>query len=388
MSLFAYFPGNYVWNLSVNIAMIMGAEIGEIDEMCRPLVDVASRGDDEGTRQFLEAWSGMAEKLARQAAEDEARGRRLSAGRKLRRAAIYYMIAERMQAHGAAGRLETYRKLLDSFSRSVALTGENCARVEIPYDGGVLPAYFVRAKGVDGPAPILVHVNGLDSCKEMLYLPAFGPAGLAERGISSLCLDQPGTGEPLRLHGMKAVHNSEAWASRVVDWLETRADVDARRIGIWGISLGGYFAPRAVAFEPRFALGCVFGANHDWYEVNVRRLRREGDRPVPHYWDHCRWVWGGDTIDEFMQIASKVRLDGVLGRIRVPFLVTHGANDRQIPLEFAHASFDQMVNSPKRELKIFDRETGSAEHAGADSQSYGSDYIYDWVAETFAEMGR
>ncbi|MDP3895580.1 MAG: prolyl oligopeptidase family serine peptidase [Mesorhizobium sp.] len=386
--MFAYFPGNYVWNLSVNIAMIMGAEIGEIDEMCRPLVDVASRGDDEGTRQFLEAWSGMAEKLARQAAEDEARGRRLSAGRKLRRAAIYYMIAERMQAHGAAGRLETYRKLLDSFSRSVALTGENCARVEIPYDGGVLPAYFVRAKGVDGPAPILVHVNGLDSCKEMLYLPAFGPAGLAERGISSLCLDQPGTGEPLRLHGMKAVHNSEAWASRVVDWLETRADVDARRIGIWGISLGGYFAPRAVAFEPRFALGCVFGANHDWYEVNVRRLRREGDRPVPHYWDHCRWVWGGDTIDEFMQIASKVRLDGVLGRIRVPFLVTHGANDRQIPLEFAHASFDQMVNSPKRELKIFDRETGSAEHAGADSQSYGSDYIYDWVAETFAEMGR
>lgn len=388
MSLFAYFPGNYVWNLSVNIAMIMGAEIGEIDEMCRPLVDVASRGDDEGTRQFLAAWSGMADKLARQAAEDEARGRRLSAGRKLRRAAIYYMIAERMQAHGAVERLTTYRKLLDSFARSVALTGENCERVEIPYNGGVLPAYFVRAKHVDGPAPVLVHVNGLDSCKEMLYLPTFGPAGLAERGISSLCLDQPGTGESLRLHGMKAVYNSEAWASKVVDWLETRPNVDARRIGLWGISLGGYFAPRAVAFEPRFSLGCVFGANHDWYEVNVRRLRREGDRPVPHYWDHCRWVWGGETIDEFMQIASKVRLDGMLDRIRVPFLVTHGANDRQIPLEFAHASFDQLVNSPKRELKIFDRETGSAEHAGADSQSYGSDYIYDWVAETFAEMAR
>lgn len=388
MSLFAYFPGNYVWNLSVNIAMIMGAEIGEIDEMCRPLVDVASHGDDDGTRQFLAAWSGMADKLARQAAEDEARGRKLSAGRKLRRAAIYYMIAERMQAHGAAGRLETYRKLLDSFARSVALTGENCERVEIPYDGGVLPAYFVRAKHVDGPAPVLVHVNGLDSCKEMLYLPAFGPAGLAERGISSLCLDQPGTGEPLRLQGMKAVYNSEAWASRVVDWLETRADVDARRVGLWGISLGGYFAPRAVAFEPRFALGCVFGANHDWYEVNVRRLRREGDRPVPHYWDHCRWVWGGETIDEFMQIASNVRLDGILDRIRVPFLVTHGANDRQIAVEFAHASYEQLVNSPKRELKIFDRETGSAEHAGADSQSYGSDYIYDWVAETFAEMAR
>jgi dienelactone hydrolase len=388
MSLFTYFPGNYVWNLSVSIAMIMGAEIGEIDEMCRPLIDAASLGDDAGTRQFLAAWSNMADKLARQASEDEARGGKLSAGRKLRRAAIYYMIAERMQAHGATGRAETYRNLLDSFSRSMALTGENCERVEIPYEGAALPAYYVKAKGVDGPSPVLVHVNGLDSCKEMLYLPAFGPAGLAERGISSLCLDQPGTGEPLRLHGMKAVHNSEVWASKVVDWLETRAQVDPRRIGLWGISLGGYFTPRALAFEPRFALGCVFGANHDWYEVNIRRLKREGDRPVPHYWDHCRWVWGGDTIDEFMQIASKVRLDGVLDRIRVPFLVTHGANDRQIPIEFAHATFGQLVNSPKRELKIFDRETGSAEHAGADSQSYGSDYIYDWVAETFAEMAR
>jgi dienelactone hydrolase len=388
MSLFAYFPGNYVWNLSINIAMIMGAEIGEIDEMCRPLVEIAGRGDDEGTRQFLAAWTGMADKLSTQAEADFERGRTLSASRKLRRAAIYYMIAERMQAHGAPGRMETYRKLLASFARSIALSGENCERVEIPYEGNVLAGYLVRAKGVEGPAPILVHVNGLDSCKEMLYLPPFGPAGLAERGISSLCIDQPGTGEALRLHGMKAVYNSEAWASKLVDWLETRPEVDARRIGLWGISLGGYFCPRAVAFEPRFALGCVFGANHDWHEVNLRRLRREGDRPVPHYWDHCRWAWGGDSIDEFMQIAGKVRLDGVLDRIKVPFLVTHGANDRQIALEFAHATYDQLVNSPKRELKIFDRETGSAEHAGADSQSYGSDYIYDWVAETFAEMPR
>jgi dienelactone hydrolase len=388
MSLFQYFTGNYVWNLSVNIAMIMGAEIGEIDEMCRPLAEVAGRGDDEGTRQFLAAWSSMADKLSAQADEDVSRARSLSGARKLRRAAIYYMIAERMQAHGAPGRTETYRKFLDSFTRSIALSGENCERVEIPYEGGTIPGYFVRAKGGVGPAPVLVHVNGLDSCKEMLYLPGFGPAGLAERGISSLCIDQPGTGETLRLQGMKAIYNSEKWAAKVVDWLETRSEVDARRIGLWGISLGGYFCPRAVAFEPRFALGCVFGANHDWYEVNLRRLKREGDRPVPHYWDHCRWVWGGETIDEFMEIASKVRLDGVLDRIKVPFLVTHGANDRQIPVEFANATYSQLVNSPKRELKIFDKDTGSAEHAGADSQSYGSDYIYDWVAETFAELGR
>ncbi|MDO6965327.1 alpha/beta hydrolase family protein [Rhizobium alvei] len=384
--MFFYFPNNYVWNLSVNIAMIMGAEIGEIDEMCKPLVEISTRGDDEGTQAFLAAWNAMADKLVAQADEDMRLNRRFSAARKHKRASIYYMIAERMQAHGFAPRLQTYRKMLDSFSKFVELNGENCQRVEIPYDGGVISGYLTLAPATaDGPAPILVHVNGLDSCKEMLYLPG-APEGLARRGVSSLCIDQPGTGEALRLHDMKAVYNSERWASKVVDWLEARDDVDPSRIGLWGISLGGYYCPRAVAMEPRFALGVVFGANHNWAEVQEKRLRREGDRPVPHYWEHVRWVFGGETIDEFMSIASNMHLNGILDRVRVPFLVTHGINDRQISLDYAHQTYDQLVNSPKKELKIFDRETGCIEHAGADTQTYGTDYINDWVAETFAEI--
>jgi pimeloyl-ACP methyl ester carboxylesterase len=382
--MFAYFPKNYVWSLSVNIAMIMGGEIGEIDEMCKPLLDVAVQGDDAGTRQFLGAWRAMADKLVAQAQEDKARSRGLSAGRKLKRACVYYMIAERMQAPGDADRAACYRAMLDCFAESTALSVENCERVEIPYEGGVIAGYFTKAEG-GGPAPMLVHVNGLDSCKEMLYSPG-GPAGLAKRGVSSLCIDQPGTGEAIRFHGLKAIYNSELWAGKVIDYLETRADVDAKRIGLWGISLGGYFCPRAVAMEPRFALGVVFGANHNWAEVQEKRLRREGDRPVPHYWDHVRWVWGGDSIEEFMKISSKVHLNGILDRVRVPFLVTHGENDRQIGIEYAYQTYDQLVNSPKRELKIFDKYTGCIEHAGADTQAYGADYINDWVAETFAEL--
>lgn len=73
----------------------------------------------------------------------------------------------------------------------------------------------------------------------------------------------------------------------MVDWLETRADVDANRIGMEGVSLGGYYCPRAVAFEPRFACGVSWGANHDWRDVQKRRLEKEGDFPVPHYWRMC-----------------------------------------------------------------------------------------------------
>ena len=65
-----------------------------------------------------------------------------------------------------------------------------------------------------------------------------------------------------------------------------------RRIGIVGWSLGGYYAPRAAAFEKRFALCVAWGANHNWGAVQRRRMEREGERPVPHYWEHVLWVWG------------------------------------------------------------------------------------------------
>ena len=117
---------------------------------------------------------------------------------------------------------------------------------------------------------MLVQVNGLDSTKEMKYRVGL-PAWLAQRGVSSLVVDQPGTGEALRLHGMTARYDSEHWASRIVDWLETRDDVDPQRIGLEGVSLGGYYCPRAVAFEPRFACGVAWGANHDWREVQKTR---------------------------------------------------------------------------------------------------------------------
>ena len=83
-----------------------------------------------------------------------------------------------------------------------------------------------------------------------------------------------------------------------------------------------------------------------------------------------------------MQIAAKVHLDGVLDRIKVPFLVTHGAKDRQISLDYAHQSFDQLSASPRRELKIFTEREGGVEHVGADNMSFGRDYIADWFANT------
>ncbi len=381
--MFRYFPTNYVWNLSVDLAIEMGARIGEIEEMCAPLQEAAKQSDAAGTQAFRETWSKMADKLSLLAAEDEARGRLLSAGEKYKRAAIYLGTCERLQAHDAPGRMALYRRFLDTFAKGINLARDNCERVEIPYEDTHISGLYVRAEGVEGRAPLLVQLNGLDSVKEMIYFVG-QPAWLAKRGVSSLIIDQPGTGEALRLQGLHARYDAEHWASRVVDYLETRDDVDPKRIGCSGVSLGGYYCPRAVAFEPRFACGVTWGANHDWRDVQKKRLAKEGDFPVPHYWTHVCWVWGAKDVDDFMRIAEKVHLDGVVERIRVPFLVTHGEKDSQIPLKWARRTYDQLVNSPNRELKIFTEREGGVQHSSFDNSINAGTYIADWVAETLA----
>lgn len=216
-----------------------------------------------------------------------------------------------------------------------------------------------------------------------MYYSGF-PRELAKRGISTLMVDTPGSGEALRLRGLTARFDTEVWASACVDYLETRDDVDAQQIGLVGWSLGGYYAPRAAAFEKRIKLVVAWGANHNWGEVQVGRRNREGENPVPHYWDHVQWVWGARDIDDFMQIASHVNLNGVVENITVPFLITHGINDRQINVKYAQQSYEQAVNSPDVKLRIFTEDEGGTEHISIDNMPVVGAYIADWIEEVLA----
>ncbi|MEU0449250.1 alpha/beta hydrolase family protein [Streptomyces tendae] len=384
--MFEYFPGNYVWNLGVVAALNSGGLIDEVDRACRPLREAAARGEDVGTRDFLAAWTGLVDSLAEQADEAARAGRNRTAGQMYARAANYLVNAERMQAVTEPSRLATYRRCLTLMERSFELVDPATSRVAVPFEGTTLPGYFTRATTPDdSPAPVVIMWNGLDSTKEHMYLSGF-PAELAARGISTLTVDCPGSGEALRMGGLTARIETETWAAACVDYLETRPDVRQNCIGLVGWSLGGYYAPRAAAFEKRLALTVAWGANHDWGAVQRRRLEREGERPVPHYWEHVLWVWGHDDLDTFIEFADGVRLDGVVEKITVPFLVCHGANDRQIPVEYAHRSYDQAVNGSKRELRVFTREEGGAEHVGLDHLHHVSAFVADWVDTTFAEL--
>ncbi|HEU5267842.1 MAG TPA: alpha/beta fold hydrolase [Jatrophihabitans sp.] len=384
--MFEYFPGNYVWNLGVVAALNSGGLIDEVDRACRPIKEAAAQGEDAGTPDFLRAWTALTDQLVGQAEEAEKAGHVRTAGQLYARATNYLCQAERMLANSDPNRIPTYRRVLELQQKAFELKDHGrVTRVTVPYEGTTLPAYFSKAPAADaGPAPVVIMWNGLDSTKEHMYASDHW-AELAARGISCLMVDCPGSGEALRLQGLTARIDTEAWAGACVDYLLTRDDVDPAEIGLVGWSLGGYYVPRAAAFEKRLALAVAWGANHNWGAVQRRRLEREGERPVPHYWEHVLWVWGYRDLDEFIEFADGVHLDGVVEQITVPLLIAHGANDRQIPLEYAHRSYDQAVNSPKRELRVFTPDEGATEHIGLDHLPYVSSFIADWVADTFAE---
>ncbi|MBA4355460.1 MAG: alpha/beta hydrolase, partial [Novosphingobium sp.] len=260
--MFEPFPGNYVWNLATNLALIAGGNHGEIDEANRPLMEAAKAGADAGSAVMFDSWIRVADQVAANAAADEAAGFHLSAGTKYLRASGYYLAAERMQSRDYAPRWAAYDKGLDLYHKGSALRGLHVDKVEVPYGDSAYSAIFVH-DGSGTPRPTLVSVNGLDSMKEQVNMAGHGASNL-ERGMNTLFLDQPGTGEAIRKRNLPAVFDAERWGSPAFDYLLSRPDVIASKIGVFGLSFGGYHAPRIAANDPRYALCAVMGANHVW----------------------------------------------------------------------------------------------------------------------------
>ncbi len=380
--MFEYFEDNYVWNMAVNLALAMGGSIGDIDDVSRELRPLTRNRDDASAEKFFTAWTGLGAKLKRLAAADESRGRFLSAGAKYRRAFIYYIQAERMQRPDFAPRQHAYREALNCFALFLTHTKQNCRRVEVPYLNTALPALFVGAQGDNGAAPCMVHFDGLDVTKEIIFLLGV-PDALAERGIATLIVDNPGVGESLRLKGLHNGPDAEAPAKAAVDFLQSTPGIDRERIGIMALSLGGYHAPRAAAFEPRFKCCVAWGANYDWGETQRRRYEAKEQRlPVPHYWDHVAWVFGKSSVEEVIEVSAKLSLKGILHQIKCPILVVHGENDRQIPLSQAKQLVADCISSPKAELYVHTLADGGAEHCGIDNVALTREVMTDWIAET------
>lgn len=381
--MFEYFPGNYVWNVGINIVLGNGGWIGEVDEACRPAVEAAKLGADAGTATLIESWEKVANRVIALAETDVAHGRKRSAAAKYRRAAAYLASAERMCAPHSAGRDDLYAKMRETFTRFAELSG-TCRRVEFPYGEHTLAALLVVADGAsaESPSPCVVHFDGFDVQKETIFLTGL-PEALARRGVSTLIVDHPGVGEALRLYGLTVEYKTEMAVGAGIDFLETQPMIDSKRIGMMALSMGGYYAARATAFEPRIKACLCWGGNFDWGAVQRMRFENsKAGKPIPHFWEHLMWATGTSSVEEGLLVADRFTLAGILDRITCPILITHGEGDRQIPLKYAQMTYDGCVNSSKREFRIHTREEGSAEHCSLDGTPLAVDYMADWLAET------
>lgn len=380
--MYEYFPNNYTWSLAVMSALNRGGQIAEVDEACRPLKDVAGikalAGDPTQQRAWFESWMRVAERVQRLGEADEAAGHPLSAGRKYLRAGIYYLLAERMPSHKDPRRLDAYKRGIAVYKRGLICRKEPVEFVDVKFGKHKLPAIFMKAP-VKGRAPCIVHFDGLDVTKEIIYA-AVGDE-FRRRGVSLLIVDHPGVGAALRLQGLPSAPDTEKPAGASIDYLETRSDVDPKRIGIMALSLGGYYAPRAAAFEKRFACAVAWGAIYDYHACVSDRIGGRGEPSVPGYAEHVNWVFGCDKIEDTLKIVKQMTLKGVADKITCPLLIVHGENDRQVPLWHAERTYAEAVNSPGRELKVCSLLDGGAEHCGADNGSLVVDYMTDWVAE-------
>ncbi|MBW2369621.1 MAG: alpha/beta hydrolase, partial [Deltaproteobacteria bacterium] len=347
--MFEYFPDNYGWSQSVAIALLLGCNIHEIDEVCKSMKEMALEPEDPGVQEaWYEGWNTLAKRLQRQAGQDLDAGRELSAGRKLISASQYYMLAERHITNLDPRKLEAYNNALDTWNRGTELRGDPVKRVEIPYGDVSLPGIFIPAVS-DGPAPCMVFFNGGDSIKEMLYFST--GFELRNRGISLLIFDNPGAGESLRLRDNYMIPESEIPAGACVDYLEGRADVDLKRIGVMGLSLGGYHAPRSAAFEKRFKCCVAWAAAWEFGGFASRIASGESETTGLAF--QLAWMFGKTDPQEAVKIAMTMTLEGVAEKITCPLLVVHGENDRFSDVGQAEKTISAAINSPNKELKIF-----------------------------------
>jgi dipeptidyl aminopeptidase/acylaminoacyl peptidase len=207
--------------------------------------------------------------------------------------------------------VRTYQKALPYFD----FPGE---RIAIPYaEGNTMYGILRKPLHIANP-PVVILLPGLDSVKEELH--NYGDDFL-KRGMAVLAIDGPGQGEMEFDHPLR--HDFEVPLRHAIDYLERRADVDANRVGIMGVSLGGYFALRAAAFEPRVkAAICLAGAYN---------LAQHFDR-YPLLTQEA-FIYRLKAHDEAIARTKLQSFDlqGVMQRITCPILVIMGRLDRLFP---------------------------------------------------------
>lgn len=263
------------------------------------------------------AWSeraGVHESLGRKAL---AEGLGLTAGEHLTTAAVCYHFGKFLFVDDVAQMRAAHANAVACRNDALPHLRPAGLRVGIPYEGRTLYGNLRRPQGVARP-PVVVMCMGLDSAKEEMesYERTF-----LDRGMATFAFDGPGQGEaeydfPIR-------GDYEVAVRAVIDAIAVRTDLDGDRIGLWGVSLGGYYAPRAAALEKRVKACIGLSGPYDFGDCweGLTGLTRAAFRVRS----------GAASDEEARERAGTLSLKGVAGHITCPLMIVAGKQDRLIP---------------------------------------------------------
>ena len=213
-----------------------------------------------------------------------------------------------------------------------------------------------------------------------------GKAAL-DRGYSVLIYEGPGQGEPLRKYGMKFTHEWEKPTAAVLDeFLDTHAKPS--KTVLIGMSMGGYFAPRAAAFEGRIDGVVAYDEAFDVQEVVGRVVLAAKKNPlalqnpdVSWSYNTALWTLGTNGFDDTLEAFAPYKLAFVADRIRQDVLILAGAEDHFIPFHQAADFEKSLINARSVTMRIFDRPSGGAAHCQGGNTSLVHAAVFDWLLE-------
>ncbi len=378
------------------------ADVGE----CLATASRIREGDFES---WYTEWKKTADHLRTAGDASRAAGHAVTAREAYYRAATYYRSAE-FFLHGNPSDpriVATWQESRDTFRDALALDTIPYEIVRIPFGNTTLPGYFYKVDTSGKARPLLIVQTGFDGCHEELH--PYAVEGV-RRGYNVLTFEGPGQGEVIRIQQIPFRADWESVITPVVDYAVSRPDVDRDRIALWGISLGGYLAPRGAAYEHRLAALIADAGVYDVGQIFLAGMKKAGGpaanmtvgelqawlktdpaafngaiREAMGKDTSARWMNGHgmftfrkDSPALFWADYLDFSLKGRAETIRCPTLVTAGSSDHFDPGAVqANALYDHLTC--EKRLVIFPDEFGTGSHCqmGAFAQSFAMKF--DWL---------
>lgn len=375
---------------AVGYAVYGGADIGEV-------ITAAQRITPGDLESWYQEWRALADRVAATAQTCAAGGHPVSATSAYLRAANYYRTAEfylRDDPRHDPRVAEVSALAIDAFRRAPVVQ-EQWQRVQIPYEGIDLEGYYLNVSGDDRGPTLLAH-GGFDSTVEEMYF-AVGEAA-RRYGWNCLIFEGPGQGSALRHHKLPFRYDWEAVVTPVVDFAIGLPGVDPDRIALLGMSMGGYLAPRAAAFEHRLAACIAYDGVYNMVAAMPGGFAGEQDpgrrvaeldamiaerasAPTSQRWVLSNALWtldvttGAELLDEF----AKYDLAEVASQITCPTLVCEAENDQFF--QGQPAQLYEALRCPKTFLS-FTAAEGAGEHCHEGALTLFHQRMFDWLDDT------